>query len=442
MDRWQRMSAAALGRDIAKGSIDPVDLTEAFLDAIADHPDAPRIYARPTPARARAEAKAASDRAKAGQRLSPLDGVPVSWKDLFDSGGTETEAGSQLLKGRVPDQDATVLRNATALGMVCLGKTHMSELAFSGLGVNPMTATPPCVNDPKAAPGGSSSGAAASVGFGLAAIGMGSDTGGSVRIPAAWNDLVGFKTSHGVVSNDGVVPLCPQFDTIGPLCRSVEDAALSFAAITGTKPVPVQGERIESRRFAICTNAALEDLDPAPSEAFFDAVARLEKAGAIIEEVDVPEVSAALLLSPTLYPTEAYGVWKKTIEAAPEKMFHEILERFRAGDKTSGPDYIAAWQALFSYRTAWTKQTAHFDAVILPTSPILPPDVARLQSDSAYYVRSNLLALRNTRIGNFMDQAVVTLPTGHPSSGISFMKAPGTEAALLRIAAAAEVALA
>ena len=163
------MRATELGLGIAKGTIDPVELTETYLDAIDTHPETPRIYARVTHDRAMSEAHAARDRAQQGQRRSLLDGVPISWKDLFDTAGVATEAGSLLLKGRVPDRDAPVLANATVAGLVCLGKTHMSELAFSGLGLNPQTATPPCVNDQNAVPGGSSSGAAASVAFGLAA---------------------------------------------------------------------------------------------------------------------------------------------------------------------------------------------------------------------------------------------------------------------------------
>ncbi|MGB8813574.1 MAG: amidase, partial [Paracoccaceae bacterium] len=205
MSKWLWMTAGDLGRGIEAGKIHPVELTEAYLDAIAAHPDAARIYARTTPRRARTMAMAAAGRAKAGTRTSVLDGVPISWKDLFDAAGAACEAGSALLKGRIPTTDAEVLATATAQGLVCLGKTHMTELAFSGLGLNPSTATPPCVNDAKAVPGGSSSGAATSVAFGLAPAGIGSDTGGSVRIPAAWNDLVGLKTTHGRVSLKGVV---------------------------------------------------------------------------------------------------------------------------------------------------------------------------------------------------------------------------------------------
>ena len=137
---------------------------------------------------------------KSGMRKSALDGVPISWKDLFDTAGVVTEAGTDLLKGRIPLSDADVVRNATEAGLICLGKTHMSELAFSGLGLNPVTQTPPCVNDLQAVAGGSSSGAAASVAFNLAVSGVGSDTGGSVRVPSAWNDLVGLKTTAGRLS--------------------------------------------------------------------------------------------------------------------------------------------------------------------------------------------------------------------------------------------------
>ena len=268
MQEWLKMTAADLGRGIGRGEIDPVALTQTYLDAIEAHPERDRIYARVTSDRALAEATAAARRAKSGHRLSVLDGVPISWKDLFDTQGIVTEAGSNLLAGRVPDADAQVLKNASAAGLVCLGKTHMSELAFSGLGHNPSTATPPCVNDPDAVPGGSSSGAGASVAFDLAAAGIGSDTGGSVRIPSAWNDLVGLKTTSGRLSLEGVVTLALTFDTVGPLCRSVEDAALLMAAMEGGTAPDLEGVSIEGKRFAVLQTAALEDVRPEPLEAF------------------------------------------------------------------------------------------------------------------------------------------------------------------------------
>ncbi|NCW54533.1 MAG: amidase, partial [Rhodobacteraceae bacterium] len=157
------MSASDLGRAIGTGTLDPVEIAQVYLQSIEEHPEAKRIYTMTTKKRALAEAETASTRARSGQRLSLLDGVPISWKDLFDTAGYVTEAGSDLLKGRVPQKDAFCLREATALGLVCLGKTHMSELAFSGIGLNPVKETPPCINFPDTVPGGSSSGAGASV---------------------------------------------------------------------------------------------------------------------------------------------------------------------------------------------------------------------------------------------------------------------------------------
>lgn len=439
-DDWLSMTAAELGRGIATGEIGPVALTETYLGAILEHLYQDRIYARVTPDRALAEAQAAETRAKAGQRLSPLDGVPISWKDLFDTAGVATEAGSALLTGRTPDRDAEVLRNATGAGLVCLGKTHMSELAFSGLGYNPVTATPPNVNDPERAPGGSSSGAAASVAFGLAAAGIGSDTGGSVRLPASWNDLVGLKTAPGRLSLDGVVPLAAKFDTVGPLCRSVGDAALLLSALEVRPAADLAGSSLEGVRLLALETVALDDLEDAPKSGFQSAVDRLAAAGASIDYREIPEVAESFAMSALLLSTEAYATWREAIEAAPDLMFHEVRERFRGGREFSGADYVAGWQRLDRLRKAYHEATAAYDAVILPGSPILPPDVGRLASDSEYYRDRNLMALRNTRIGNLMGLAGLSLPTGVPSCGILFQA--GNEERLLRIGAAAEAALA
>lgn len=442
MFEWLKMSAAQLGREIGDGAIDPVALAQAFLGAIdsSDHKD--RIYARVTYDRAMAEAEAAAERARAGERLSVLDGVPVSWKDLFDTEGVATESGSALLKDRVPSRDAKVLQSATQLGMVCLGKTHMSELAFSGLGYNPVTATPPCINNKKSVPGGSSSGAAASVAFDLAPLAIGSDTGGSVRIPAAWNDLVGLKTTWGRLDDTGTVPLCKKFDTIGPLCRTVEDAALALAMLEGGKPADLRRASLKGRRFAIIDTVGMEDLREGPARGFEHAVEVLKDAGAQVMHIEVPELERAIALSGILFTAEAYGLWRDDIEANPDLMFGEIRDRFRAGAQVSAADYVSAWNELDAIRALWQARTRGFDAVICPTSPILPPEVHRLETDKEYYVQENLLALRNTRIGNLMGLCGVTLPTGVPSCGIMFLGAPFDEEHLLRVTAAAEKALA
>jgi aspartyl-tRNA(Asn)/glutamyl-tRNA(Gln) amidotransferase subunit A len=442
MQDWRWMTAAELGRGIGAGGIDPAALTEVYLAAIDTHEYRDRIYARVTPDRARAEAAAASARAQSGMRRGPLDGVPVSWKDLFDTAGIGTEAGTKLMEGRVPDTDAAVLKAATAAGLVCLGKTHMSEIAFSGLGLNPIMGTPPCVNDAEAVPGGSSSGAGASVAFGLAAAGIGSDTGGSVRIPSAWNDLVGLKTTHGRLSLDGTVPLCLTFDTVGPLCRSVEDANLLLAALEGGKLADLAGGRLDGVRLMVLDTIVPDDVRAAPRTAFADAVARLKAAGAQIEHQCFEQLFDAFSVAGNLYAADSYGWWRDLVEAHPEKMFPQILERVRGGQTVSGPDYCAGWHMLRDIRKQYYAETAQFDAVIMPSAPILPSNAERLLTDDAYYKSENLLALRNTRVANLMDVCSVTLPTGVPSCGIMFNGQNGNEEALLRVAAAAERALA
>ena len=439
MKDWLWMSMGDLGRGIAAGEVDPLALTETYLSAIKAHRFRDRIYARLTEDRALAEAEAASKRAKSGHRRGPLDGVPVSWKDLFDTAGTVTEAGTALLEGRVPDEDALVLKNATLAGTVCLGKTHMTELAFSGLGYNPITATPPCVNDLDAVPGGSSSGAATSVAFGLAPCGIGSDTGGSVRVPSVWNDLVGLKTTATRLSLKGVVPLCARFDTVGPLCRTVEDAALMLAALEGSRAADLTGVHTHGLRIGVLQTAALDHLRDGPRAAYEDALARLTDAGVTFDNFAAPELTTALAQAPLTFAPEAYGTWKHVIEAAPEKMFDQILERFRGGAAVSGPDFVRAWQILDDCREVWNARVAGYDAVIIPSAQNMPPNLDRLIAEPDYFVTENLLTLANTRIGNVLGLSAITLPvSGHPSCGVMLMGKPFGEEALLRIAAACE----
>jgi aspartyl-tRNA(Asn)/glutamyl-tRNA(Gln) amidotransferase subunit A len=259
-----------------------------------------------------------------------------------------------------------------------------------------------------------------------------------VRIPAAWNDLVGLKTTPGRLSLRGVVPLCERFDTVGPIARSVEDCALLLAAMEGGKPADLAGASIKGMRLLVLDTVALDDLRHEPASGFEGAVERLARAGARVETVKIPEVTEAMTLAAITFTAEAYGIWRDTIESAPEKMFPRILERFRSGAQFTGADYVAAWRRLDALRKIWAQKTAAYDAVILPTAPILPPNAQRLMEDDAYYVTENLLALRNTRIGNLFGLCGVTLPTGQPSCGISFMAGPGQEERILRLTSAAE----
>lgn len=431
-------SAAQQGRAIAAGDLDPVDIAEAYLEVAAQAPD---VYARLTPERARCEAMAARERARAGLLRGPLDGVPISWKDLFDTACVATEAGSRLLKGRIPKADAEVLAQATLQGTVCLGKTHMTELAFSGLGLNPMTATPRNAVTVGLAPGGSSSGAAVSVKLAMAAAAVGSDTGGSVRIPSAWNDVVGLKTTHGRVSTKGVVPLCNRFDTVGPLARTVEDCALLLAALEGGAAPDLRDATLAGARLLVLEGVPFEGARPVPVAAFESAVDRLARAGARIERKALPMVAPAMALAGVLYAPEAYGLWREVIEATPDLMWAPILDRFRGGASILAADYVAGWAELEHLRADWAAATAAYDAVLLPTAPILPPDARRLMVDAEYFATENLLALRNTRIGNLFGLCALTLPTGEPMCGVSLMGAPFGEERLLRLGIAAEAAL-
>ncbi|WP_323035431.1 amidase [Pararhodobacter sp.] len=440
-ETWRNTSAAELGRGIDAGRICPVELAECFLEAIAAHPHADRIYARTMASQAKDAAMAARARAKTGLRRGPLDGVPVSWKDLFDTAGVGTEAGSALLKGRVPTQNAVVVDRLTHAGLPPLGKTHMTELAFSGLGLNPITASPPCIHDPERVAGGSSSGAAASVAWGLAPVAIGSDTGGSVRVPAVWNDLVGLKTTAPRIPLTGVVPLAARFDTIGPLARTVEDAALSFALLDGSAPPDLRDASLSGTRLLVLETVALEDVREAPAKGFDLALSQLAKAGVMLERGALPCVAEAMGLSGVLYSSETYGTWGPQIEANPDVMFPPVRDRFRSGVGLKAADFVAAWHRLEALRAEYQAATAGYDAVILPTAATTPMRIADLLADTKFFTVENLMTLRNTRIGNLMGLCALTLPTGIPMTGLMMMAAPNHEARLLRLGAAAEKAL-
>lgn len=438
---WLTATACEQGRAIMAGLVSPIDLTDAYLDAADRHPDRDLIYARLTPERARPAAIAAHDRARHGVRRGLLDGVAISLKDNIDSAGTLTEAGSALLADRVPDADAALVRNAGLAGMGCLGKTHMTELAFSGLGLNPITATSPNALDPALAPGGSSSGSAVSVALGLAAASIGTDTGGSIRLPAAWNGLVGFKPTPGAVPMTGVVPLCARFDVAGPLARSVEDCAEIFAALTASRAPDLTAARPTGLRLLVLDGVPFDDAREAPVAAFEEAVEMLSRAGALISRANLPCVAEAMALSPTLFAPEAYGTWAAHIEAAPEAMYPPILTRFRAGAEVSAPDYVAGWITLNRLRADWAASVAGFDAVILPSAANLPPDRQSLLDDADFFAAENLLTLRNTRIGNLLGLPAISIPTQRPACGLMAMGPAGGDRHLLRTARGIEAAL-
>lgn len=445
---WQHKTALELGAAIDNGVLDPRDLTELFLERIAHHDRDHAIYITVAADRARAEAVAASDRAKRGLRRSPLDGVPLSWKDLYDTAGIETTGGSNLLRGRVPERDCPLIERASRAGLILLGKTNLSEFAFSGLGINPSFGTPANAfssNEPLA-PGGSSSGAAVSVARGLAAAAMGSDTGGSVRIPAAWNGLVGLKITHGALPMDGVIPLSPHLDTAGPLTRDVADAAALWAILAREKPVAPGPLRPERLSLLMPETLVWDGLDAAVEAMARQAIDKLRQAGVQIHSKGVPEFDDATRLidrGPYMPAADGYALWGRQIEAAPDQVFHQIVERFRMGAQRSAPDYAEILLARAGLQKSYLARSAAYDAVLMPATPNMPPPIAVLEADENAYIQANLAALRNTRLANYLGLSAITLPCGRTPeglpAGLMLFAPPQGERRLLLLAQSLEV---
>ena len=435
-------TATELGREIATGTIDPVELAESTLEAIERHPKRDAIFPRLTADRAIKEAQAARSRQQTGDLRGPLDGVPISWKDLFDTKGVATESGSKLLAGRIPDEDCAALENANSAGLVCVGKTHLSELAFSGLGINPSTATSPNIHGNNLAPGGSSSGAAASVAHGLVPIGIGSDTGGSVRIPSAWNDLVGFKTTQGLISNEGVVPLCAGFDTAGPLCTSMEDAWLMTAIMAGLPPEMPETKPVSECKFLVNETIMLDDLAPDQHEGFELALEALQSEGASVVRNRIHECEEILPLGPILFPYEAWQEWGEEIEAQPDLMFEPVKNRFCSGKDLTREQYETAWSAMMELRKSYNQRTGVYDAVLAPTVAIAPPEIDPLLADYDLFSETNMMALRNTRFFNMFGCCVLSLPTRKSAAGLMVAKSGGCDRELAALGLGIETALA
>ena len=429
---------------LSGGEVTSVELTEACLGAIGASGPL-NAFVHGTPEKAAEMARAADARIRAGDAVA-MTGIPVGIKDVFCVKGVPSQAASRILDGFTPEYESTVTQNLWNAGAVMLGKLNMDEFAMGstneascyGRAVNPWKGA----DGQELTPGGSSGGSAAAVAADLCLGATGTDTGGSIRVPAAWNGLVGFKPTHDSLPEKGVVPLCRKFDVVGPIARTVEDCAELLAVMANRKAVDLHGAQASGLRLMVLDGLPFDDAGEGPVTAFQDAVERLARAGAQISHVATEWLDKAMALSPQLFAPEAYGIWRAQIEDAPELMWNPILERFRGGAEVSAPDYVAAWEQLVRIRRKWVKDVASsFDAVILPTVPILPPDAKRLMEDEAYFVRANLLTLRNTRIANLLGLPAATLPTGHPGCGIMMMGHAGRDGHLLRVAAAAETAL-
>ena len=427
-----------VSRLIDKGQICPEELTRFYLEKISSDHSSQDIFTKVFKKSALASAKDSKKRAKVGLRKGALDGIPISVKDLADVKGQITGGGSYLTNKKKARNNAAFLDDLQSQGVIILGKTHMTELAFSGLGLNPITATPANPFNEELVSGGSSSGSAVSVSRNYCLASIGSDTGGSVRIPAAWNNLVGLKTTHNLIDLTGVLKLCPSFDTLGPICRNVDDTNLVFNAMANGKFQKLKKQKPEKFKFLIIKNMFFDGIDNDINNSFNVAIEKIIKSGAKIEYKSISEIDTAFEISKTVFPAEAYGMWQHEIEKNPEKMFAPIRDRFRSGKNILAHEYVYSLQRLFELRMSFLEKVIGFDAILAPTSPIKPPSIKQLLDSHKFFTEMNLLALRNTRMANSLNLCALTLPTETDFSGLMLMGRPNNEYDLMNIGLAIE----
>ena len=416
-------TGAGIALAYRSGEASPIELTECVLDRIAKA-KGDNIFITVTAARARAEAKKAEGRYEVGAPLSPLDGVPIAWKDLFDVAGTPTTAGTKLFAGGpAKTTDLACVANAAAAGMISVGKVNLSELAYSGLGLNPHYGTPVNPNDRKTlrSPGGSSSGCGAAVAARLVPCAIGSDTGGSVRIPAAFNGIVGYKTSTGRIDATGLVPLARSYDTIGPLARSVEDCVLLDMALRGAVTTSVRRGDLSALTVLAPQNVVLDDADEAVVENFERSLKALSDAGASVRRERVETLGEILEMNATygtLTAAEAYNEYRDIVDSDKIEMIdRRVVKRILDGKRMSAND-------LLSIQRGRQRLIPKFHAqlggalLVMPTTPITAPEVAPLEADDDLFHKVNLRALRNTMLGNILDLCGVAMPNGRDANGM------------------------
>ena len=395
-----------------------------------------------------AATQAADARAKAGITLGPLDGAIVSIKDLFDVAGEVTRAGSKVLadEGKPAERDAPIVQRLRAAGAVIVAKTNMSEFAFTGIGINPHFGTPGIPADRERVPGGSSSGAGVAVADAMCEIAIGTDTGGSVRIPSALCGVTGFKPSRQRVPTTGAFPLSGSLDSIGPLARNVADCANADAVMAGEAAWTLEPAPLAGLRIGVAQGAPLENLDGTVGKRFPAALDRLEKAGARLSNEVLPLIGdmTQLLSRTSILVAEAYAVHRDRLARRAADIDSIIVRRTEKGRDISSADYIDTLQARAALIRAMDARLADIDVLAMPTCPIVAPRIDEVADPKAFMAK-NAMLLRNTTIVNFFDCCAVSLPLpreGGLPVGLMLIARNGQDRRLLRIAAAVERALA
>ena len=379
-----------------------------------------------------------------GHALSPIAGLPVSVKDLFDIEGEITLAGSVALRDTAPAQvDATVIARLRSAGAAVVGKTNMTEFAYSGVGLNPHFGTPGNPADPTRIPGGSSSGAAVSVAIGSCVAAIGSDTGGSVRIPAALCGLVGFKPTMRRVPTTGALPLAPSLDSIGPIARTVRDCLLMDSLIAD-QPLVTHAVELAGLRLAIPEDIVLDDVDDTVAKAFTAALSKLSAAGVHITEIPLPMLAEAKDLY-LISPYEAYPWHKELLKTRSNEYDPRVVKRILLGAEATEADRDRLKQARAQWQARLEKAISGYDAIVMPTVPIVAPKIDTLNASETSFFEANRLLLRNPSVINLLDGCSISLPIHRPGDlpvGLMLACTAMSDARLLSIATVIESHLA
>jgi aspartyl-tRNA(Asn)/glutamyl-tRNA(Gln) amidotransferase subunit A len=436
--------------DFASGATTSLAETEralALIDAMDG--EGARTFTRVYHDRARGAAKASDEARALGVAGGPLSGVTISIKDLFDVAGEVTLAGSRVRDRSAPaTKDAPIVARLRAAGAVIIGRTNMTEFAFSGLGINPHYDTPrnPWDRAKGRIPGGSSSGAAVSVADGMAVAAIGTDTGGSVRIPSALCGLTGFKPTARQVPTAGAFPLSTTLDSIGPLANSVACCALIHQVMSGAPTRPLVARAVSGMTLGVPQTIFQDDMEEHVSAAFQSALSRLSVAGARL--VDIPfdvtmDIVAANATGGFAAP-EAFATLRDLLERDEERFDPRVSVRVKRGAGMSAADYIKLLEDRTAIRAKADAASRDFDALLLPTTPIIAPPIAELSASDEAYHAANMLMLRNSSFGNFLDRCATSLPihgAGEAPVGLMVMGETLGDQKALEVAAGIEAAL-
>lgn len=431
-----------LSEQLATNAISARDLVEQALQKITDpRGEGARVFVSVASERARAQADEVDRRRASGQRVPPFAGIPLAIKDLFDMAGEVTRAGSRVLAERSPaSADAPAVARLRAAGFIFVGRTNMTEFAYSGLGLNPHYGTPlnPFDRATGRIPGGSSSGSAVAVTDGMAAAGLGTDTGGSCRIPAAFTGIVGFKPTAHRVPRQGAIPLSPTLDSVGPLANSVQCCASLDAILRNAKARALPAMPLANVRLLLPTTLVLADMDDVVARTFETTVARLSRAGATIVSRPLDSLARIQQINARggFSAPEAYAWHKLLLERHFDAYDRRVALRIMKGRDVSDADLQQLRTERALMIATIDEDTSSFDAIVMPTVPIIAPPVAALEKDEDY-LRLNALVLRNPSLANFLDRCSISLPMhepGAPPAGLMLIARHDEDERLLALA--------